>query len=90
MAAGITDNIWDIKDLLPQMKSWSFREFISVLHQHDFSLKKEKGAIRTYEGVVNGKMRLVTIHFHRGGDDIKPGTLANLIRQSGLSKKLFR
>ncbi len=89
MAAGITGSIWEIEDLLPQMKSWSFRQFISVLHQHGFALKNEKGAIRTYEGVVNGERRLVTIHYHHGSDDIKPGTLASLIRQSGLSKKLF-
>ena len=35
-------------------------------------------------------MRLVSVHYHRGSDDIRRGTLNSMIRQSGLPKKLFR
>ncbi len=33
---------------------------------------------------------MVSVACHRESDDIKPGTLASMIRQSGLPKKLFR
>jgi predicted RNA binding protein YcfA (HicA-like mRNA interferase family) len=34
-------------------------------------------------------MRLV-VAFHRESNDIRPGTLSSLIRQSGLPKSVFR
>ena len=35
-------------------------------------------------------VRYVTIACHSHGDDVKPKTLASIIRQSGLPKKIFR
>jgi predicted RNA binding protein YcfA (HicA-like mRNA interferase family) len=32
----------------------------------------------------------VTVPYTRGGNDLRPGTSASMIRQSGLPKKLFR
>ena len=72
------------------MKSWSFTKFIRMLEQHGFVMDKQKGAVQTYVGMVDGKTRVVAVHFHHGGDDIKLGTLASMIRKSGLGKKLFR
>jgi hypothetical protein len=40
--------------------------------------------------LVGGEVRLVVVAPHRMSDDIKSGTLASMIRQSGLPKKLFR
>jgi predicted RNA binding protein YcfA (HicA-like mRNA interferase family) len=40
--------------------------------------------------VIAGEVRLITVSAHRPGEDIKPGTLDAMIRQSGLPKKLFR
>ena len=72
------------------MRAWTFRDFIRVLERNGFALDRQKGATRVYKGSVQGQTQSVTIHFHRGGDDIKPGTLASMIRQSGLPKRLFR
>ncbi|MBX9730270.1 MAG: type II toxin-antitoxin system HicA family toxin [Sphingomonas sp.] len=55
-----------------------------MLHRHD------GGSHRQYRGEIGGKVRLVTVAAHRLSDDIKPGTLDSMIRQSGLSKALFR
>ncbi len=71
------------------MRSWSFRDMIKFLESQGFELFKESGSSRTYKGVINGQIRLVGIHYHRGGDDIKPGTLRSIIRQSGIPKKDF-
>jgi len=35
-------------------------------------------------------VHVVTVAFHAIGDEIKPDTLASMIRQSGLPKSLFR
>lgn len=72
------------------MKTWKFNQFIKLLEQHGFVLDRESGNARIYKGVVDGKVNLVSIHYHRGSDDIKPGTLSAMIRQAGLPKNLFR
>ncbi|WP_234820157.1 type II toxin-antitoxin system HicA family toxin [Rhodopseudomonas palustris] len=45
---------------------------------------------RRYVGTVDGKIKNVTVAFHNINDEIKPDTLASMIRQSGLPKHLFR
>jgi predicted RNA binding protein YcfA (HicA-like mRNA interferase family) len=67
-----------------------FRDFIRVLEAHGFVLDRQRGSHRTYKGVVAGKMRVVIVACHRESDDIKSGTLSSMIRNSGLSKRLFR
>jgi predicted RNA binding protein YcfA (HicA-like mRNA interferase family) len=67
-----------------------FREFIEVIEQHGFGLTRTDGSHRRYEGVVNGRIELITVAYHRASDDILPKTLASMIRQSGLPKKTFR
>lgn len=61
-----------------------------MLERHGFVLDRQSGNSRIYKGKVGGKARLVSVHFHRGSDDIKAGTLASMIRASGLPKKNFR
>ncbi len=72
------------------MKTWKFKEFIRLLEINGFILDRKTGSTRIYKGVIGGKVCLVPIHFHRGSDDIKQGTLNSMIRQSGLPKKFFR
>ena len=72
------------------MRAWKFRDFIRMLKRHDFVLDRQRGGSQIYKGVVGEKVRLVHVHYHRGGDDIRPGTLNSMIRQSGLPKKLFQ
>ena len=72
------------------MKTWKVNDFIRMLEQHDFVLDRQRGGSRIYKGVVGGKVRLVSVHYHRGSDDIRRGTLNSMIRQSGLPKRLIR
>ena len=67
-----------------------FREFIGILEAHGFELKRTVGSHRRYEGTVRGRIHLVTVAYHSPGDDIRPKTLASIIRQSGLPKQLFK
>ncbi len=68
-----------------------FRDFIRILLAHGFVLDRQRGTShRMYKGRVGARTRLVVVAVHRESDDIKPGTLASMIRQSGLDRKLFR
>ena len=67
-----------------------FRDFIRILRQHGFELDRQEGSHRTYKGYVAGRIRIVTVACHNEGDDILNKTLASMIRQSGLDKRLFR
>lgn len=53
-------------------------------------MRQGKGSHAIYRGKTNGEVRLVTVAAHRMTDDIEPGTLGSMIRQSGLPKNLFR
>jgi predicted RNA binding protein YcfA (HicA-like mRNA interferase family) len=69
----------------------TFDAFVRILESNGFALVRQgKGSHAIYRGEANGEVRLVTVAAHRMSDDIKPGTLASMIRQSGLPKKLFR
>ena len=67
-----------------------FRDLIRILEAHGFVLDRQRGSHRTYKGVMAGEIRVVTIACHRESDDIKPGTLSSIVRQSRLPKRLFR
>jgi predicted RNA binding protein YcfA (HicA-like mRNA interferase family) len=67
-----------------------FRDFIRILEAHGFALNRQRGSHRTYEGLVDGRVQVVVVACHRESDDIKPGTLSSMIRNSGLPKRLFR
>ncbi len=67
-----------------------FRAFIRTLESNGFVLDRTRGSARLYVGEVRGRKHTVSVHVSRESDDIKPGTLAGMIRQSGLSKKRFR
>lgn len=68
-----------------------FSRFIEIIRANGFDLHRQNsGSHAIYRGVVSGNVKLVTVAAHRMSDDIKPGTLAAMIRQSGLPKDLFR
>jgi predicted RNA binding protein YcfA (HicA-like mRNA interferase family) len=68
-----------------------FRDFIRILVRHGFALDRQSGSShRVYKGRIGGKPRLVVVARHRESDDIKPGTLSSMVRQSGLPKRTFR
>ncbi|MBM3489271.1 MAG: addiction module toxin, HicA family [Alphaproteobacteria bacterium] len=67
-----------------------FRDFIRILEQHGFVLRRQSGGSHAiYRGTVKGKIQQVVVA-GAGNDDIKPGTLGSMIRQSGLPNTLFR
>jgi predicted RNA binding protein YcfA (HicA-like mRNA interferase family) len=66
-----------------------FRDFIRILVRHGFELERQRGSHRVYKGRIGGRTRLVVVAWHRENDDIKPGTLSSMIRQSGLPKRTF-
>jgi predicted RNA binding protein YcfA (HicA-like mRNA interferase family) len=67
-----------------------FRDLVRILESHGFELARQRGSHRIYKGIVAGQARIVVVACHRESDEIRPGTLSSMIRQSGLSQKLFR
>lgn len=65
------------------------RQVVAVLESNGFSFDRNKGSHGQFEGMVDGKRRLVTVPGNNG-DEVAKGTLASIKRQSGLSKALFR
>jgi predicted RNA binding protein YcfA (HicA-like mRNA interferase family) len=68
----------------------TFREFVAIIEGEGFRLVRQKGSHRAYEGFHSGRRWIVTVASHSLSDDISRGTLASMIRQSGLPKRLFR
>jgi predicted RNA binding protein YcfA (HicA-like mRNA interferase family) len=75
---------------VPRLKC-TFREVIEILEAHGFEPVpgRQSGSHRQYKS-TSGQTRLVTVAYHNINDDVLPDTLASIIRQSGLSKSLFR
>lgn len=68
-----------------------FSRFIEIIRANGFELHRQgSGSHAIYRGVVGGDVKLVTVAAHRMSDEIKPGTLAAMVRQSGLPKGIFR
>jgi predicted RNA binding protein YcfA (HicA-like mRNA interferase family) len=75
---------------VPRLKA-TFDQVLQILLQNGFELHRHDGTShRHYRGVVDGKVHIVTLAPHSWSDDVRPDTLKSIIRQSGLSKKLFR
>ncbi len=63
------------------MKSVKPRQIIQVLEQRGFNFVRQKGSHRLYR---KEDLR-VTVPYHN--KDLKPGTLQNILRQSGIKKE---
>ena len=75
---------------MPRLKC-TYREFVAILEAHGFTVIRHDGSShRRYRGIVGGTVRFVDVAYHAIGDDVPRGTLESMVRQSGLSKKLFR
>ena len=61
------------------MKSVKPRQIIKALEKHGFMFIRQKGSHRLYR---KDNLR-VTIPYHN--KDLKPGTLRNILKQSGLT-----
>lgn len=68
-----------------------YRQFIQIIELEGFHLHRHGATShRRYRGVVLEEVRYVDVTPHSMNDDIPKGTLASMIRQSGLPKRLFR
>ena len=67
-----------------------YRDVEKLLIGSRFELIRQQGSHRQFQGFVNGKPRLVTLAYHSRKDDVLPKPLASIIRQSALSKRLFK
>ena len=68
-----------------------FRDVIEILEQHGFQFERQgRGSHRVYHRVSGDGRYVVVLSFGRPGEDVKPGTLGSIIRQSGLGREAFR
>jgi predicted RNA binding protein YcfA (HicA-like mRNA interferase family) len=76
---------------VPRLKC-TFREVIQIIEANGFEIVPERtsGSHRQYKRTIAGETRLVTVAYHNINDAVLPDTLSSMIRQSGLSKRLFR
>lgn len=75
---------------MPRLKCTG-RDVIAILLAHGFELLHHDGSShRRYRGMVGGQVRFVDVAVHNLNDEIAVGTLSSIVRQSGLSKALFR
>lgn len=65
------------------MKSVSGRKFCKVLEAHGWSLDRINGSHHVYK--KEGSFALPTVPVH-GNTDLKPGLLASLLKQAGLTE----
>jgi predicted RNA binding protein YcfA (HicA-like mRNA interferase family) len=83
---------WGRLRLVPGgLRGLNYAQFIRIVEGQGFSFyRRGKGSHSIYRAIIAGEVRLVTVSAHRPSEDIKPGTLDAMIRQSGLPKHLFR
>jgi predicted RNA binding protein YcfA (HicA-like mRNA interferase family) len=76
---------------VPRLKC-TFREVIEIIEANGFTIVpgRQSGSHRQYKRTIGSEVRLVTIAYHSINDDVRPDTLASIIRQSGLPKRTFR
>lgn len=68
-----------------------YREVIEILEQHGFQFERQgRGSHRVYQRISGDRRYVVILSYGRPGEDIRPGTLGSIIRQSGLPRGVFR
>lgn len=68
----------------------TFQQVLDILLSNGFVVQRHDGTShRQLRGIVSGEVRVVTVA-GKLSDEVAIGTLQSMIRQSGLSKKLFR
>jgi predicted RNA binding protein YcfA (HicA-like mRNA interferase family) len=75
---------------VPSLKC-TFGEFIEIITRQGFVLNRQSGTSHAiYRREQGAEIRSVVVAAHNLKEEIKPGTLQSMIRQSGLPKRLFR
>ncbi|MYJ01074.1 MAG: addiction module toxin, HicA family [Chloroflexi bacterium] len=68
------------------MRTLSWQQVCRILERQGFVLRRQRGSHLRYRGIVNGEEKNVTVPRH---STVKPGTLGDIVNQSGLPKDLF-
>ena len=71
---------------MPPRKRFSGMEMCRLLEGHGFVEIRQRGSHRIMQVRTGGSSRTIPVPMHK---DLKPGTLASIIRQSGLDRSLF-
>jgi predicted RNA binding protein YcfA (HicA-like mRNA interferase family) len=71
---------------MPPRKKFSGESLCRLLEQNGFIAVRQKGSHRVMQKQSLGKTTTVPVPMHK---DLKPGTLASIIRQSQLNRSLF-
>jgi len=71
---------------MPPRRRFSGSELCRLLEKHGFVKVRQKGSHRIMQTRIGESTRTVPVPMHQ---DLKPGTLASIIRQSGLKRSLF-
>ena len=71
---------------MPPRRKFSGIEICRILEAHGFQQVRQRGSHRIMQIRTGGTTRTVPVPLHK---DLKPGTLAAIIRQSALEKSLF-
>ncbi|MBI4146264.1 type II toxin-antitoxin system HicA family toxin [Candidatus Woesearchaeota archaeon] len=64
------------------------KEVLKELLKQGFIVRNQRGSHVQLLGLVRGEKRLVSVPLH-GNDELAPGTLLSIIRQSGFTKEEF-
>lgn len=69
----------------------TYDRFLEIIFKYGFVFHRQgTGSHVRYRGEIGGSIRYVDVAGHNSHDEIPIGTLKSMIRQSGLSPKLFR
>jgi len=71
---------------MPPRKKFSGKSLCRLLEKHGFSLVRQKGSYRVMQKKSEDRTITVPVPMHQ---DLKPGTLGSIIRQSQLDRSLF-
>jgi predicted RNA binding protein YcfA (HicA-like mRNA interferase family) len=71
---------------MPKRKVFSGESLCDLLGEHGFVAVRQRGSHRIMQKKVGSTTITVPVPLHK---ELKPGTLASIIRQSQLSRTLF-
>ena len=69
------------------MRLLSSRDVEKTLRRNGFEFLRQRGSHRQFVGIIESRKRYVTVPANK--KEIPKGTLASIIRQSGLPRKEF-
>ena len=71
---------------MPRRKQFSGESLCTLLSAHGFVSVRQKGSHRIMQKIAGSGTTTVPVPLHR---ELRPGTLASIIRQSQLDRSLF-